>query len=520
MGEKIKTYQWTEKITSLYMMIMFLVFPLYYQNNYINMLEAKNSVFVPATIAYLVIGSVSILLVRLSTDKQPVKSKPVRKNGKEASDAKEKSAAAGLHKLQLQDIFFLIFLFTVVLSLLLTDNFYTTWEAPDCKMFGAKIILLCCGIYVIAARGYVFNKGVKLTLIIGIGVVLILTVLNRYGIDPLDMYSNLVEHQKHKYMSTIGNANILSNFICIFIPLIMGLYMFAEGKAAKIIYGILVYLGMMAGVATNSDSFFLGFGAGILFLLWFAFDNKDKLCVFVSMGSICAASMFSLKLFNDLSSFAYKWNSLQLDLIYNIPWLIITAMLVAAVILLARTDKELPLKKVRNIVFTVLGATLVVFIIFVIRVNTGDAATHSRYLTFSDEWGTNRGFVWTRTCQLFSDLPFYQQVIGIGPGEFRDFFETFNYERAAMGLPDFADPHSEVLYYLVATGFIGMIGYFGMIITSLVKCIKVRSEETVIMAAIFVSWLAQGLVNNPLVFVTPYIFLLLGISRYAVKKSL
>ena len=66
MGEKIKTYQWTEKITSLYMMIMFLVFPLYYQNNYINMLEAKNSVFVPATIAYLVIGSVSILLVRLS----------------------------------------------------------------------------------------------------------------------------------------------------------------------------------------------------------------------------------------------------------------------------------------------------------------------------------------------------------------------------------------------------------------------------------------------------------------------
>lgn len=87
-----------------------------------------------------------------------------------------------------------------------------------------------------------------------------------------------------------------------------------------------------------------------------------------------------------------------------------------------------------------------------------------------------------------------------------------------MGLPDFADPHSEVLYYLVATGFVGMIGYFGMIISAAVKCIRVKKTETIILAAVFVAWIAQGLVNNPLVFVTPYIFLFLGISRYESTK--
>ena len=514
MCEKIKTYQWTEKITSLYMMIMFLAFPLYYQNNYINMLEAKTALFVPVTAGYLIIGAVSIVIVRLYANKQG------QNKGNGQRGTKPASAPLDIHKFMLQDVFFALFLIAVVLTIIAADDFNTVWEAPECKMFGAKIILLCCGIYVISSRGYFFNKAVKLTLIIGIGAVLTLTVLNRYGIDPLDMYSNLVEQQKHKYMSTIGNANILANFICIFIPLIMGLYMYAEDKAGKVIYGILVYIGVMAGVATNSDSFFLGFGAAVIFLLWFAMDSREKLCGYLSMGAIGAFAMFSLKLFNDLSSFAYKWNSLQLDLIYNIPWLIITVGLVVAVALLYRTGKEIPLKKIRNILFAVLGAGLVIFVIFVIRVNTGMVVTQSKYLTFSDEWGTNRGFAWSRTWEVFTNLPFSQQFTGIGPGEFRDFFETFNYQRAAMGLPAFVDPHSEVLYYLVATGFLGMIGYFGMIIAALVKCVKVRHRETIIMAVIFVSWLAQGLVNNPLVFVTPYIFLALGISRYAVKKTL
>ena len=96
----------------------------------------------------------------------------------------------------------------------------------------------------------------------------------------------------------------------------------------------------------------------------------------------------------------------------------------------------------------------------------------SGYLTFSDEWGTNRGFVWSRTCQLFSELPFYQQITGIGPGGFSTFFSSYNAERAAMGLSDFVDSHNEGLYYLVATGFVGMIGYFGMIVTALVECVK------------------------------------------------
>lgn len=500
MNNKIHTYKWTEKCTSLYMIFMFLVFPLYYQNNYINMLEAKTSLFVPVTLIFLIVGSVLIVLVKLLG----YTGGPFVNN---------------LEKPMPQDLFFMLFLLAVVLTMIVAEDFNVVWEAPECKLFGAKIILLCCGVYVLTSRGYIYNKVVKMTLIIGIGAVLVLTVLNRYGVDPLDMYSNLVEHQKDKYMSTIGNVNILANFICIFMPLIMGAYLYAEGIAAKIVYGLMVYVGIMAGVATNSDSFFLGIGAAAIFLLWFALDSKEKLSLYLSMGVIYSLSMFSLRVFDNLRGFDCVWKGLQQDLIYNIPWLIIAAVLIISVAVLSRTGRNLALKKARNILFAVLGAALIIFVIYIIRVNTGAATVESKYLIFNDEWGTNRGFVWTRTCQLFSELPFYQQVIGIGPGEFRDFFVSFNYQRAAMGLPNFVDPHSEVLYYLVATGFAGMIGYFGMIIAALVNCIKVRNNETLLLAAVFVSWLAQGLVNNPLVFVTPYIFLFLGMSRYTVKQN-
>ena len=443
MGNKLRTYKWTETINSLYMVILFLAFPLYYQNNYINMLEAKTALFVPATLIYLVVGVLSIVLVKLSTytgeDKVHLQNR---------SDLECDEKTNGNQKwLLLQDIFFIVFVVSVVLATLSSGDIENAWLAPECKMFGTKILLLCCGIYVLAARGYVFNKVVKGTMIVGVGVVLILTILNRYGIDPLDMYSNLVEYQKHKYMSTIGNANILSNFICIFIPVFLGLFIYAKDIFGKIIYGIMVYMVVAAGIATNSDSFFLGLIASVIFFLWFALTEKKAVISYLIMLMLCAVAPWSLRLFNELSSFDYKWYNLQRELIYNVPWLIIIIILAALLILVTKTQRDIEWKRIRTIAFVAVGVGLIVLIVLIFRANTGNVAAESKYFTFSDEWGTNRGFVWSRTCDLFSNLPLYQQMMGIGPGEFRNFFESFNYQRAAMGLPDFADPHSEVLYY-------------------------------------------------------------------------
>jgi len=83
----------------------------------------------------------------------------------------------------------------------------------------------------------------------------------------------------------------------------------------------------------------------------------------------------------------------------------------------------------------------------------------------------------------------------------------------------FVDPHSEFLYYLVSMGIVGVIGYFGMIVTAIVECVRNGKTTGIILAAVFVSWIAQGTVNNPLVFTTPYLFLFLAMSRFELKYN-
>ena len=508
MRNKTQSYKWVKSWTSVYLVVMFMIFPLYFQNNYINILEAKTGFFVNATCIYLVGGVVWMMLERLSSIGDVKSSKQVKLQ-----------RTFSLSRFELQDSFFFVFVLAVVIATLLSGDIQNAWVAADCKLFGAKIILLCCGIYYITSKGYVINLPVKAAFSAGIMAVFVLTVLNRYGIDPLNMYSNLAEHQKDTYLSTIGNINILSNFICIFVPLIIGAYLYSDSKPGKAVCGIMTYTGVMAGIATNSDSFFLGLGAAMLLLLWFAFDSEKMLFSFCSVALIITGAVYSLRLFDRTGNYEFEWYGLQQSFIYEIPWMIFVLLLVAVMVLLYRKQGGLPLAKIRNVMFALMGAGLIAAIVLIIAVNTGAISAQSSYLIFDDDWGTNRGFVWTRTCQLFGELPFYQQMIGIGPGGFREFFTEFNLERAAAGLPAFSDPHSEFLYFLVAAGFVGVVGYFGMIVTCLIKCIKHRDGRLIMLSALLISWLAQGMVNNPLVFVTPYLFLFMGMIRYEMTKE-
>lgn len=513
MKKLINDYKLTEYGTSAYLAVMFLAFPLCFHNSYIDIMETKTFFFVAATCLYLI---AFVVLLWLESVFQAEKKRKLHvkseKKAKPSTTAKKKG-------ILYQDIFFIIFLAAVVISTLCSGDIIKAWYSTECKMFGTMILLLCCGVYFYVSAGYVINRAVKICLSAGIGIVFILAILNRYGIDPLNMQSILYEHQRPIYISTIGNVNILANFICIFLPLFMGAFLYAEKIPDKVISGLLVYTGVMAGIAANSDSFFLGFGAGLIFLLWFSMTSTEKMANYFMMCAVCAAAMLSLKLFNSISAYSYVWYSVQSALIGRFPWLIITAGFAVIALIAAKRNFALGWRKIRRAVFIVLGTGLVVFIGYVIKVNLFGGVNVNEILIFNESWGTNRGFVWIHTCELFRELPFYHQVVGIGPGGFRDFFEIYNMQRAAQSLADFADPHSEFLYYLVSTGIIGFIGYFGMIISAIIACVKMKTKNTIILAAAFVSWIAQGAVNNPLVFTTPYLFIFLAMARHEAKNS-
>ena len=507
MKKELYDYKWKEYGTAIYLIVMFLAFPLYFTNNYINILESKTTFFVAVTCTYLI---AFIVLVWLDSIFKAEKERKL-KSGAGKKHIKKK---APVRKILYQDVFFLVFVGAVLVSTIGSGDILNAWYSPDCKLFGTMIILLCCGIYFCVSEGYVINAAVKFSLIIGVGAVCILAVMNRYGIDPLQMQSSLIDKQKAIYISTIGNVNILSSFICIFIPLFIGAFLFSEKLVSQVVCGLLVYAGVMTGVATNSDSFFLGIGVSMIFFLWFCMESKEKSARYLTLCAVCSAAMISLNLFNRISSYDYVWKGFQSSLLNSVPWGIVLSVSITLTVLIIKFDFNINWIKIRKFIFIFIGVCFIVFILYLFKVNIFGGDNVSDKFVFNEEWGTNRGFVWIHTSELYRELPFYKQLTGIGPGGFSEFFEIYNIERAAQSYADFVDPHSEFLYYLVSTGFIGMTGYFGMITAAIAGCLRAGTKHTVILSAVFISWLAQGTVNNPLVFITPYLFIFLGMARH------
>lgn len=511
MNKKLKEYWWKEEWTSLYLMAMFVAFPLYFQNGFFNILEAKTFLFQTITCIYLSVGVVLIWLVSVFRAEEERKHGVKVKSKKKEGEKKRKYAC--------MQIFFFLFSLSTIWATVISGNLERAWYAAECKLFGTFVILMCCGIYLAISGGYIKHKGIVISLFIGNSIVFLLAILNRYGIDVLNIWGNLLKTQRNNYISTIGNINILSNYICVFLPLFMGCFIEENTKIHKIFAGILVYLGVIAGMATNSDSFYLGFFVSLFFFLWFSMEKKNKLMSYIWMCILYSVSILSIQLFNRMSTYDYVWKKSQKFFIEEVPWLGIILSLLLLFYVVKNVKNEFHLLGIRKIIFIVIGCMTVIILFMIVWINVTGKEIEYSILVFNDSWGTNRGFVWKRTWELYKELPLVQKVTGIGPGGFAEFFAKYNVERKSMGLPNFVDPHNEILYYLISTGITGMIGYFGMIISTIINCLKRRSPQTIVLAAIFVSWLAQGTVNNPLVFTTPYLFIFLGMAQYELKNN-
>ena len=77
------------------------------------------------------------------------------------------------------------------------------------------------------------------------------------------------------------------------------------------------------------------------------------------------------------------------------------------------------------------------------------------------------------------------------------------------------DAHNEILQFMITMGLVGTVGYFGLLISTAVTSFKkyAKQPEFLLGVTVVCGYVAQAMVNNPTVFLTPYLFLMLGIIR-------
>lgn len=489
--------------TIIYCVILFLIFPLYFQNSYINILEAKTGFFVISSVIYLV-GCIIIMLPPIFLKKG--------ENEKKAEERKKK------YLLSPVDFFCAVLLFSIAVSVIMDDNRSEIIWGINGRYFGAAVLVLCVGIYYCFSRWFCWNTLFWWSCLVGAGIVSILAALNRFNIDILKMYEVIDPAQTQEYLSTIGQINILSGFLCIFLPLFTGLFLYSEKRFSKIFYGLGNILVYIAGICSNSDSFFLAVGIVTLFYFTIVLSDKKRLSDFLLLMSIEAICMFLLKIISAQVEVSV-WREIQECWIKQMPWSIVAILFLFLFLFLKKKEDTRInfLRKLKKFWIVSLIILCIAIIAYVVLINVVPAGRNSafveKWLIFGDEWGTNRGYVWIRTLKLFYELPLKSQIFGVGLGEFSGFFEEYFIDSISRFGYYFEDAHNEFLQFLVTNGIIGLIGYAGMIISSIVLCIREKNEMKKIFTAFFLVWIAQAMVNNPTVFTTPYLFAMMGISQ-------
>lgn len=377
-------------------------------------------------------------------------------------------SAVELRPFSVVDCFVLAYTFSNIVSCLASRYSDTAWYGYEQWHMGLLSQLLFAGSYFLISRGY---DGSLLPVRCGeaaLTAVSALGVLNRLRVDPLGLFKGLtsMDWDYNHLLSTVGNINWLSGFLCAVIPLALVDYLETEKKPA--IY--LAYAASLAGLLLlciqGSDGGLLAFVAAIFFLLFLALKGKERLrrILALFLGLITAFILLGagIRLRDSWYTFPYDDKSR-----YVITWPGWIPVLIILAVIYKRIS-VFEMAKVRRIMKRCLiagASTALVCALAYLLV--------SWKIDYS--WGNGRGGLWAMAVRAFWDGSPGQKLWGVGPDCYGryvyEFLPVKNYlvQTGHFANAFFVNAHNEWLNQLVNTGILGTVSYMGIFAGSLTR---------------------------------------------------
>lgn len=186
-----------------------------------------------------------------------------------------------------------------------------------------------------------------------------------------------------------------------------------------------------------------------------------------------------------------------------------------------KKDIQIPYDKIRKVFIGVVVTVLSLAVTAVLVVNLSPEKQWEgglqwmNLLKLQDNFGSSRGIIWKQTWIAWQKLPIGRKFFGYGINCFYQFLYQYQASELTMYTARIVDPHNELLQFMSMTGIFGAVCYFGFLISIAVSAAKQSRHYPVMMmgTVVICSYLAQSMVNNPTVFLTPTLFLYLGILK-------
>lgn len=535
---------------SIYMLLLIVALPLYFQEGYTHIGTDKATFFRECSTKmwYLLvplmvfgIGVSAIVKIVAETEAGTSKKKKGYKRVVAVSQEKRrftvnafvKGLYAKMKQMPSTYHFAALFVVALLLSYLCSD--YKTdavWGANGWFM-GLIPQLMFVGIYLLIARFWNRHDWITFSILPVSFVVFLLGYLNRFGIYPIDMKT-----AQGLFLSTIGNINWFCGYIVS--VFFIGFYFLWRRQCWKmwqqVLLSIYVLVGFAILIAQGSASGLVALGAVLLVVFCMSVSDgqamENLLLEVVLLCLSCQITWVIRQVFPE----RFNLEEGVVDLLTNtkLPMIMtVVSIVLLIVVRLLNSKGKYPRKTAIACGYIAGIGTVVAFgaIVLLIWFNTthpgviGVIADNS-LLTFNNEWGSNRGATWRAGWMCFVEQDWLHKLVGVGP----DCMSAFIYSEGSEALQSLVktkfhdatltNAHMEWLTILINIGIIGAIAYIGMMVSAIIRFLK-AGKRALIVGACGLCLLAFT-INNMFSFQQSMsmatIFVVFGIGEFYYKK--
>lgn len=534
MKSKRKLMNASNVIVGLWVMAMFTIFPLIYNDFYFDILQTKY--YTVLTLSIIMILALIVICGFAG-------------GFKNFFDNLNKKGFAVWFKeeFSIWDICILVFWLMSALSTAFAGRFVMESITGDKGRYsGLLLISIYVIIYFTVSRMFSFSK-VYFTVFLAVSIpVCLFGYTDYFNMDILGFKEKISPEQWPIFTSTIGNINTYTAVLAFYIAIAGTLFITTPFKSdngrgesiGKIaFYYVIMLMNFIALTMGTSDNGYLTLAAFFGIVPFVAFRTMEGVRRFVLTIFTYLLGIKIIQLIN--ISYAGKVLGISglFDFISDFKYLdlVIVAFAIIVIIMYVleyrkkekRRDNEALLRSLRYIWLAILVIIFAAIVFMGMKINSNVTAAKEKYgaladyFVFNDSWGTFRGYIWRAAVEEYMKFPLLHKIFGSGPDTFGLYIGLLRNEEMTSVTGQFFDAtHNEYIQFLFTLGPIATIAYILALILPSVEALRTRlfylRDNTMLpylyaCAIAVICYATQAVVNLNLPVVTPFLWIFLSI---------
>ena len=489
MKEKLS---WPSLIASLYVILILAIHPIFFQDKYHNILNAKYYFYCACTIG------AAVLIVGYQL---------FHTNFKTAlANCKEKKLWQILTP---TDIAVILFALLALLSSLFSDWHYESFWGNEGRLSGAFLLTLYAIAYFCVVKCLKFKSWyLDLALVSGM-LVCLFGLTDFFQLDLLHFKATISDAQRRIFTSFIGNINMYTAVVSVYMGAASIMWISSKSKLRSIWYYLNVWITYLALITGESENAYLALAGAFAFIPLYAFSTRQGIRRYVILLATFLSSLKIVQLVSTIfADRVFTIESLYVSLVHS--HLVTYAMIglwILGIVLCIYDYKTKQWDAPANPWFkrawkicVLIGIAGVLYLLFDANVlnHAERYGAAAQFLAFSDSWGNSRGYIWRIALENYAKFSPIHKIFGHGPDTF-GLITLFNNadEMANVYHMLFDSAHNEYLQLFITNGPVGLLAYLAIYITAFIKIIKNASQKPAVIAMMYgvICYSIQAIVN-------------------------